>query len=106
MNGSKNELHHTPNGRCHSLVLGVWMSGGGGGYPAKPKDQEMPILALLKEQERLTHDLAKTNCKLLQILEYCKPHLEIMGFATIAGIVLDCEFRDVQTKLKEIEGMK
>ena len=33
--------------------------------------------------------------KLKAILEYCKPYTNLMWAATISGIILDCDFRDV-----------
>jgi len=33
------------------------------------------------------------------ILEYCQPHLDQMWASTIAGILLECDFRDAKQKL-------
>lgn len=39
------------------------------------------------------------NKKELEIFEYCLPHLDQMWAATILGIILGCDFRDVKTAL-------
>jgi len=46
------------------------------------------------------------KAKLDQILEYCKPHAEQMWAARVAGIILDCEYRDVQSEIANIEETK
>lgn len=38
--------------------------------------------------------------KTLAIIEYCKPHREQMWAARILGILLDCDFRDVEHELQ------
>lgn len=39
--------------------------------------------------------------KLSEILEYCSGRAEQMWAATIAGIILECDFRDVKQRIKE-----
>lgn len=39
--------------------------------------------------------------KLEAIMRYLKPHLRQMWAARIAGIIMDCDFRDVQAKMRE-----
>ena len=41
--------------------------------------------------------------KELEILNFCKPHLDIFWAAKIAGIILNCDFRDTVIKIKELE---
>lgn len=36
----------------------------------------------------------------LEILEYCRPHLDQMWAAKIASIILDCDFRETKTVIE------
>lgn len=36
-----------------------------------------------------------------EILKYCQPHMEQMWASVIVGIILECDFRDAGTRLKE-----
>ncbi len=35
------------------------------------------------------------------ILKYCRPNLDFMWASVVAGIILECDFRDAAWKLKE-----
>jgi hypothetical protein len=38
---------------------------------------------------------------ILPVLKYCEPHLDQMWAASIVGMLLNCDFRDSQIKLKD-----
>ena len=51
----------------------------------------------------LIRQLEEAEDKLVKVLKYCKPHTEQMWAASVAGIILECDFRDAGTKIKEIK---
>jgi len=46
----------------------------------------------------------KSQDKLAEIIEYASQHTSVMWAATILGIALDCDFRDVDSALEKYRG--
>lgn len=46
----------------------------------------------------------KTNLtNILEVLNYCKPHIDQMWAAKIVSTLLECDFRDVKSELEKIK---
>jgi hypothetical protein len=58
-----------------------------------------------REKDHLIFNLKNENeklqDKLKKIIEYCQPHTEFMWSASILAIVLDCDFRDINSALEK-----
>jgi hypothetical protein len=55
----------------------------------------------LEENQVLKKRIEELERKNLKVLDYLSDKTEIMGFATIASILLDCDFRDSKEKVIE-----
>ena len=53
----------------------------------------------LSEREKLD----RACKKIAQIRKYCMPAIDRMWGAQILGIILDCDYKDVEQKLREME---
>lgn len=58
----------------------------------------------LKERDSLQSQLTEARERLDKIVKYCEPHTDFMWAASIVGIALDCDFRDVKQKMGSVNG--
>lgn len=56
---------------------------------------------LLKNFQELFKEF---DSKVVEILTYCRPHVDEMWAAKICSVLLDCDFRDVKRKFEDYEA--
>ncbi len=65
------------------------------------KDESVNIEHILERIKNQSYFIAEYQLKQIEILNYCVPHMDEMWAATIASIILGCDFRDAKAALQK-----